>query len=186
MNIIILYIIYAIILFLSYFDIYIYTIDNSHKYMETRMSFRKHATGGDSAIYEQVFFFFFSSRRPYGLWTESGRIGMLHKRGNCVSGNWQLPKSDGGSGVDNSARARARDFADRRKNRREYEWGCARKFRMDHRTSNTLVINLRILQRHLPRLRPQHRIGSDRIGIAIIMQSAVRPIHREKEREAFF
>jgi len=132
------------------------------------------------------FFLFFFFRRPYGLWTESGRIGMLHKRGNCVSGNWQLPKSDGGSGVDNSARARARDFADRRKNRREYEWGCARKFRMDHRTSNTLVINLHILQRHLPRLRPQHRIGSDRIGIAIIMQSAVRPIHREKEREAFF
>ena len=25
------------------------------------MSFRKHATGGDSAIYERVFFFFFSS-----------------------------------------------------------------------------------------------------------------------------
>lgn len=51
-------------------------------------------------FFSRVIFFCSSSV----WWTESGRgLGMLHKRGNCVSGNWQLPKS-GGDFTDHGAR----------------------------------------------------------------------------------
>lgn len=149
------------------------------------MSFRKRPAGGDSAINSLMrafFFFLFVPLLRRRLWTESGRIGMLHRRGNCVGGNWQLVKSDCDGDSGGVGGAHARDSTRTRIGKigapiRVRE-GVRIKFEL------TVVRNSASLSLgHLPRLRPAYRwIASADRGDRT---RAVRGRKRDREKDFF-
>lgn len=125
--------------------------------------FRRCPSDGAVAIVRQSrasFFCFLSDDLPGPR--KSGRIGMLHKRGNCVGSNWQLPKSGGGRGSSGSARSRrARDLGG--------EIGA-----ISTRESRNRRERL---------LRRQNRLGSDRISFGV-SGSPCHAVH-ERDRDTF-